>query len=329
MELKGKRILITGAGGFIGSHLTERLVSTGSQVTALVHYNSRNDYGLLKYLSKPILEGTRVIFGDIQDEYLMEKLCKKQDIVFHLAALIGIPYSYVAPESYVHTNVMGTLNVLKSAIRCNVGRVVHTSTSETYGTARYTPIDEEHLLQSQSPYAASKIAADKLVESFYLCYGLPVVTIRPFNTFGPRQSLRAIIPTIVSQALKHNRIKLGTLEPVRDMNYISNTIDGFILCSSRYDIEGNVFNIGYGEGFSITALVEEIGRILGKKIKVKREKKRMRPEKSEVQKLICNYDKAREILGYTPKVNLKDGLHRTVQFIQEQPELYVHSHYVK
>lgn len=327
--MKKNNVLVTGAGGFIGSHLVERLVMEGAQVTALVHYNSRNDYGLLKYLPKSIFREIKVIFGDIQDEYLMEKIFKKQDTVFHLAALIGIPYSYVAPESYVYTNICGTLNVLKSAMRCNVRRVVHTSTSETYGTAKYVPIHEEHPLQGQSPYSASKIAADKLVESFYLSFELPVVVIRPFNTFGPRQSLRAVLPTIITQSMKHSRIKLGALEPVRDMNYVTNTIDGFILCSTKPDIEGNLFNIGYGQGFAIAELVEKIGRILGKKIEVESDTKRKRPEKSEVMQLICDFNKAQKILGYKPKVTLEDGLLKTVQFVKENPELYYHSHYVK
>lgn len=326
--MTGKKVLITGAGGFIGSHLTERLVAEGAHVTALVHYNSLNDCGLLKYIPKSVFKEMKIVFGDVQDEYLMEKICKKQDTVFHLAALIGIPYSYVAPESYVHTNIHGTLNVLKSAMRCSVGRVVHTSTSETYGTARYTPIDEEHALQGQSPYSASKIAADKLAESFHLSFGLPVVTIRPFNTFGPRQSLRAVLPTIIVQSLRHNRIKLGALEPVRDMNYITNTIDGFVLCAIKPGIEGSVFNIGYGKGFSIGELVEKISVILGKKIKVECDKERVRPEKSEVMALVCNNEKARQVLGYKPEVTLDDGLKETIQFVKEHSELYCRNDYI-
>ena len=326
--MKKSRVLVTGAGGFIGSHLVERLVKEGAMVTALVHYNSRSDFGLLKYVPKSIFKELKVTFGDIQDEYLMERLCKNQDIVFHLAALIGIPYSYVAPESYVNTNIYGTLNVLKSAMRCNIRRVVHTSTSETYGTAKYTPIDEEHSLQGQSPYSASKIAADKLAESFFLSFGLPVVVIRPFNTFGPRQSLRAVLPTIISQSLKHSRIKLGALEPVRDMNYVTNTIDGFILSATKSGIEGNLFNIGYGQGFTIVELVENVGSILGKKIEVERDKKRMRPKKSEVMQLVCNYEKARKVLGYKPKVTFEEGLSSTIQFVKEHPELYYNSGYL-
>jgi nucleoside-diphosphate-sugar epimerase len=283
---------------------------------------------LLKYIPKSLFKEVEIRFGDIQDEYFMEKLCRKQDTVFHLAALIGIPYSYIAPESYVYTNIQGTLNVLKSSIRCSVGRVVHTSTSEAYGTARYTPIDEEHALQGQSPYAASKIAADKLAESFYLSFGLPVVTIRPFNTFGPRQSLRAVLPTIIAQSLRDSRIKLGALEPVRDMNYITNTIDGFMLCATKSGIEGNVFNIGYGKGVSIADIVEKVGGFLGRKIIVKRDMERIRPEKSEVMELVCNYNKARKALGYDPKVTLDDGLKETVHFIKEHSEFYCRNDYI-
>jgi NAD dependent epimerase/dehydratase len=326
--MKGKRVLVTGAGGFIGSHLTERLVAEGAQVTALVHYNSRGDCGLLKYIPKSVFEQVNIIFGDVQDEYFMEKTCRRQDIVFHLAALIGIPYSYVAPESYIHTNIQGTLNVLKSSMRGNVKRVVHTSTSEAYGTARYTPIDEKHSLQGQSPYSASKIAADKLAESFHLSFGLPVVTIRPFNTFGPRQSLRAVVPTIIAQSLAGTCIKLGALKPVRDMNYIANTIDGFILCATESSIEGKVFNVGYGKGWSIAELIEKIGVILGKKLEVESEEERIRPDKSEVMELVCNYDKARKMLGYKPKVTLNEGLKVAIEFIKEHSDIYCGNHYV-
>ncbi len=327
--MKKTKILVTGAGGFIGSHLVERLVMRGEKVTALVHYNSRGDYGLLKYLPKSVLKEVEVIFGDVRDEYMIGELCKTKEIVFHLAALIGIPYSYVAPESYVNTNIHGTLNILKSAIRCNVRLVVHTSTSETYGTARYVPIDEEHSLQAQSPYAASKIAADKLVESYMRSFNLRAVIIRPFNTFGPRQSQRAVIPTIITQALHSKRIKLGAMESVRDMNYIDNTIDGFILCATKPGVEGNLFNIGYGQGFTINKLVEKIATILRKKLEVEIEDKRIRPPKSEVMELVCNFDKARKILGYKPTVTLEEGLIKTIEFIREHPELYSHSGYVR
>jgi len=325
--MKGKKVLVTGAGGFIGSHLVERLVREGSRVAAMVHYNSRNDRGLLEYLNRSILGEIEVVFGDIQDEYLMEKLCKGKEVVFHLAALIGIPYSYIAPESYVYTNICGTLNVLKSVMRCNVERIIHTSTSETYGTAHYVPIDENHPLQGQSPYSASKIAADKLAESLYFSFGLPVVTIRPFNTFGPRQSLRAVLPTIIAQSLAQSRIKIGALEPIRDMNYVSNTVDGFILCATKPGIEGNLFNIGYGQGFAIAELVDKVGVILKRNIQVQSEKQRRRPEKSEVMQLVCNFGKAQKVLGYQPRITVENGLERTIRFIYDHPELYRQTKY--
>lgn len=320
--VKGEKVLVTGGGGFIGSHLVERLVSEGCRVTALVHYNSRNDTGLLRYIPTSLIREAEVVFGDVQDEYMMSKLCFGKDIVYHLAALIGIPYSYVAPESYVNVNVHGTLNMLKSALRCNVGRVVHTSTSEVYGSAKYTPMDEEHPVHGQSPYSASKIAADKIAESFHRSFGLPVVTIRPFNTYGPRQSQRAVVPTIITQVLHKGVVYLGAIEPERDMNYVNNTVDGFVLCGNIPGIEGETFNIGYGHSNSIGDLVRKIGIILNKDIAVKFDEKRLRPTSSEVMKLHCNFNKARDILGYSPRVSLEDGLRETISFIQNNADAH-------
>jgi NAD dependent epimerase/dehydratase len=317
-----ENVLVTGAGGFIGSHLVEKLVTEGRRVTALVHYNSRNDNGLLKFLPASVLREAEVLFGDVQDEYMLQKICMGKDVVFHLAALIGIPYSYIAPESYINVNVQGTLNILKSALRCNVGRVVHTSTSEVYGSAKYTPMDEEHPLQGQSPYSASKIAADKIAESFHRSFGLPVVTVRPFNTYGPRQSQRAVVPTIITQALDKGVVSLGATASVRDFNYVSNTVDGFFLCGNVPGIVGKVFNIGYGHSYSIADLVGKLSLMLGKKIEIKLDKDRLRPESSEVTKLECNFDKARRFLGYTPCVTLEDGLKETIHFIQNNPDAY-------
>jgi NAD dependent epimerase/dehydratase len=317
-----KQVLVTGAGGFIGSHLVERLIGDGYKVTALVHYNSRNDAGLLRFIPPSLLAKVEVLFGDVQDEFMLQKVCTGKDIVFHLAALIGIPYSYTAPESYVNVNVHGTLNILKSALRCNVGRVVHTSTSEVYGSARYTPMDEEHPLHGQSPYSASKIAADKIAESFYLSFGLPVVTMRPFNTFGPRQSLRAVIPTIIAQALGKGVVSLGATEPERDLNYIANTVDGFLLCGNTSDIEGETFNVGFGSSISIGEVVNRIAMILDKEIIVQHDKERRRPDQSEVVMLHCNFEKAREKLGYSPRVPLDDGLRATIDFVKNNLDLY-------
>ena len=228
MNWTGKKILVTGAGGFIGSHLCETLIEVGANVTALIHYNSRNDWGNLEFLSSQHKAALRVVAGNIEDSNFVIRQVKGQTVVFHLAALIAIPYSYIAPLSYVRTNVEGTLAVLEAARMHDVEQIVHTSTSETYGTALYTPIDEKHPLQGQSPYSASKIGADKIAESFYRSFNLPVVTVRPFNTYGPRQSARAVIPTIISQALTQSEIRLGALDPVRDLNYVKDTVQGFI-----------------------------------------------------------------------------------------------------
>lgn len=327
-RLDGTSVLVTGAGGFIGSHLVGRLALEGARVTALVHYNSRNDPGLLSGLPSDLLAEIQVVAGDVRDECQMENLVKGKELIFHLAALVGIPYSYNAPESYVQTNILGTLNILKSARRCGVGRVIHTSTSETYGTARYVPIDEGHPLQAQSPYSASKIAADKLAESFHLSFGLPVVTIRPFNTFGPRQSLRAIVPTIVAQALRGDKIALGSLEPVRDLNYVDNTVDGFLLCATIPGIEGELFNIGRGEGLSVGQLLQQVGRTVGRPLEAIVDERRFRPDASEVMRLVCNPSKAATRLGYRAQVGLVEGLERTVEFIRQNVHLYADSRYI-
>jgi NAD dependent epimerase/dehydratase len=228
MKWQDKRVLVTGAGGFIGSHLVDELLNKGADVTAFVHYNARNDWGMLEGRYDDKTPNLNVIAGDVTDSLFVKKAVSEKDYVFHLAALIGMPYSYVAPESYINTNIKDTLNIMQACLDAGVDRVVHTSTSEVYGTAQYTPIDERHPLQGQSPYSASKIGADKIAESFYCSFGLPVTTIRPFNTFGPRQSTRAVIPTIITQALTSNSIKLGSLTPVRDLTYIADTVQGFI-----------------------------------------------------------------------------------------------------
>jgi UDP-glucose 4-epimerase len=320
--MKGKKVLVTGAGGFIGSHLVERLVHEGARVTAFVRYNSRGDHGLLSYVTRSVLADVDVAAGDIRDGPFLEGLCAGKDVVFHLAALIGIPYSYVAPESYVAANVEGTLNLLRAARRNNVGRIVHTSTSETYGTATYVPIDESHPLRAQSPYAASKIGADKLAESFFLSFGLPIVTIRPFNTFGPRQSQRAVIPTIISQALRSQEVSLGSVSPVRDLNYVSDTVEGFLLCATTPGIEGEVFNVGRGEGLSVADCVSHAGAVLGRQLRVCTDASRVRPSTSEVMRLVADISKAARLLGYKPRVLFQEGLARTAEFIEAHPELY-------
>lgn len=322
MNWTDKKCLVTGAGGFIGSHLAEELVKQGAKVKALVHYNSRNDWGLIELLPEEIRQELEVIAGNVQDTYMMRKTVKDCNIVFHLAALIAIPYSYVAPESYVNANVKGTLNLLQACLDEGVEKVAHTSTSEIYGTAQYTPIDENHPLQGQSPYSASKIGADKIAESFYLSFNLPVATIRPFNTYGPRQSARAIIPSIIIQVLASSELKLGLLTPVRDLTYVKDTVDGFLKIAESDRAVGKVINIGTGIGITVGELAERIIGLVGKDVRVVREERRIRPEKSEVMELICDRRKAKELIGWEPQYTLEEGLGETIKWIQEHLDLY-------
>jgi NAD dependent epimerase/dehydratase len=318
------KVLITGAGGFIGSNLVEELVNKGMKVRAFIHYNSRNSWGNLELLSSKILNEVEIFTGNIEDPFSVKKAVKNCDTVFHLAALIGIPYSYIAPESYVNTNVKGTLNVMQACLDENVEKIIHTSTSETYGSAIYTPIDEKHPLQGQSPYSASKIGADKIAESYYLSFSLPVATIRPFNTYGPGQSARAIIPTIISQVLttKTNKIKLGSLSPVRDLNFVKDTINGFINIAENERSIGEVINIGFGKGITIGELAERIINFINPKIEIICDEKRIRPDKSEVIKLICNNEKAKRLVNWQPNYTLDKGLEETIQFIREHLNIY-------
>lgn len=326
-SIKGQQVLVTGAGGFIGSHLVEALVETGAKVRALVKYNARNDWGNLERLPKETLSQIEVVTGDITDPFFTRSIVKGCDTVFHLAALIGIPYSYIAPQHYVQVNVNGTLNVLEACRAEHVGRLVHTSTSETYGTAQYTPIDETHPLQGQSPYSASKIAADKLAESYFLSFGLPVATIRPFNTFGPRQSARAVIPTIISQALSYRKtkepIRIGSLDPKRDFTYVKDTAKGFIKIAECGNAVGTVTNIGSGQTQTIGETLELILNILGDpNTPVVHEDKRVRPEQSEVLVLLANTDKASKLFKWKPSYTFKKGLEETVASIEEHLGLY-------
>ena len=326
-ELSGKPVLVTGAGGFIGSHLTEALVRAGAQVRALAHYNSRNDWGHLDRLDGDVRGALDVRTGNIRDPYFTQNLVEGCEIVFHLAALIPIPYSYVAPAEYVDTNVRGTLCILEAGRRAGVKRILHTSTSETYGTARYTPIDEEHPLQGQSPYSASKIGADKMAESYWLSFGTPVVTIRPFNTFGPRQSARAFLPSVIAQALTSDVVRVGSLEPVRDMNYVEDTAAGYLCAATALGVDGKVINLASGRGASMGELLEIALRATGRSPRVETESARVRPEKSEVLELIGNADRARELLGWQNRVSLEDGIARTAEWIgrhlgEYKPHLY-------
>ena len=317
---------MTGAGGFIGSHLTEKLVTLGAHTRAMVHYRSDGSWGWLDHSIHA--DEIEAFAGDILDRDSVTHAMAGSEIVFHLAALIAIPYSYSTPQSYVRTNVEGTVNVLQAARQVGVQRLVHTSSSETYGTARYVPIDEDHPLQAQSPYAASKIAADKMAESFYLSYGLPVATIRPFNVFGPRQSSRAIIPTIITQALKEPEVRLGNLTPTRDFTYVADTVEGFIRVAECDGAVGQVVNIGTGEEISIKDLCSTILDLTGRDIPIGHDAARSRPKSSEVDRLCAANLKARDMLGWSPKHGLKDGLTETIEWTRENLERYRTSIYV-
>ena len=316
---QGRPVLVTGAGGFIGSHLAERLCELGARVRALVHYNALGSRGWLDH--SPLTQKMEVVAGDVTDQDFVRNVVGSTEVVFHLAALVGIPYSYTAPASYVKTNISGTLNVLQAARASGCSRVVHTSTSETYGTARYVPIDEEHPLQAQSPYAASKVAADKLAESFHLSFGLPLVTVRPFNTFGPRQSARAVIPTIIQQCLAGGPVRLGSLTPTRDMNYVKDTVAGFVCAGAAEGVVGETINLGTGREVSIGDLAAKIAELTGSMAGVVIEEVRVRPPKSEVQRLCSSNDKAKRLLGWSPSHSLDEGLAATIDWMRQNPTL--------
>ncbi len=311
-----KRALVTGAGGFIGSHLVETLVTNGYTVRALVHYNSAGSVGNLRHADAKVMSEVDLVFGDIRDEHFCMKLTEGIDVVFHLAALIGIPYSYVAPSSYVQTNVVGTLNLLNACSRSGVAHFLHTSTSEVYGTALYKPIDEKHPLQGQSPYSASKIGADKIVESWCRSFDFNATTIRPFNTFGPRQSLRAVMPTIVTQALASNTIHIGSTHPKRDLTFVLDTADAYLKAAGRADLRGETINVGTGAFFSIAEAIETVGKILGKELAIVEDKNRIRPEKSEVLELLCDNTKAKKLLNWTPRFTFEQGVGKAIEFFK-------------
>ena len=310
------KVLVTGAGGFIGSHLVERLVREGAAVTAFVRYNSRQDPGLLALLPADVRDAVETIAGDLRDVDAVAMAVRGCDIVFHLGALIVIPYSYLHPREVVETNILGTLNILMAARTSNVPRLVHTSTSEVYGTARYTPIDEAHPLQGQSPYSASKIGADKLAESFHRSYGLPVVTVRPFNTYGPRQSTRAVIPTIITQVLTSDVIQLGDLATTRDFTFVADTVEGFWRAATTPGIEGAEINVGSDSEISIGDLAQLICRLIGVEARIEVDPRRLRPAASEVRQLWASQARARELLGWAPSTNLEAGLARTIDWFR-------------
>jgi len=320
------KALVTGAAGFIGSHLVELLIDKNIEVRAFVRYNSKNNWGWLetsKYKDK-----IDVYSGDIRDFDSVKDAMKGTDVVFHLAALIGIPYSYVSPLAYIKTNIEGTYNILQAARELKIQRVIHTSTSEIYGTAKYVPIDENHPINPQSPYAATKVGADQLALTFYRSFELPVTVIRPFNTYGPRQSSRAIIPTVISQLLfGEENIKLGKLTPTRDLNFVFDIVEGFYHVGLHEKAIGEVFNIGSGYEISMENLVANIFKLMGKDLEVIQDRQRIRPEKSEVERLLCDASKAKQLTGWESKYSLEEGLKITINWMKEninyyKPEIY-------
>jgi NAD dependent epimerase/dehydratase len=326
MNLADKKILVTGADGFIGSHLTEELVRRNCTVRAFVYYNSFNSWGWLDHADPNVLNSLDIFAGDIRDPHGVHQAMEGCDVVLHLAALIAIPYSYHSPDTYVDTNIKGTLNVVQAARKLEVEKIVHTSTSEVYGTARFVPITEEHPLQGQSPYSASKIGADQIAMSFHTSFGTPVATVRPFNTYGPRQSARAVIPTIITQLAKGLRtVKLGALHPTRDFNYVADTVRGFIAMAESDLAVGEVINIGSNYEISIGETARMIAEIMGMDLETENDQVRLRPDKSEVERLWADNHKAKALLGWEPlyagKEGLRRGLEETVRWFNNPENL--------
>lgn len=314
--------LVTGAGGFIGSHLVEALVRAGLRVRALVHYNSAGRRGHLDDMPAGVRANVEIVTGDIADTACVRAAVRGCDHVYHLAALIGIPYSYRAAESYVRTNISGTLNVLEASRAEGVARLVHTSTSEVYGSPESVPIDELHRIKPQSPYAATKASADLLALSYRASFELPVVVVRPFNTYGPRQSARAVIPTIITQALATGSVRLGSTDTLRDFLFVEDTAAGFHAAATAPGADGEVIQLGTGSATSIQGIVDAVGELLGVRLGIETDHARIRPAASEVDRLLCNADKAKRLLGWTPQVPLADGLARTVDWIRDHTDRY-------
>lgn len=320
MTFKNKTVLVTGADGFIGSHLTEALVTMGAKVKALSYYNSFNNWGWLEDID--CLKEIEVPTGDVRDPHYCKKITKSTDIIFHLAALIAIPYSYIAPDSFVDTNIKGTLNICQAALENTCERVIHCSTSEVYGTAQYVPIDESHPLQPQSPYSATKIAADAMAMSFYHAFNLPLTIARPFNTYGPRQSARAVIPTIITQLLSGKKeIKLGALHPTRDLVYVKDTVKGFIEIAKSEKTIGETINIATQTEINIGDLAKKIMDILSPKAKIKKDNIRLRPEKSEVERLLGSNEKIRKLTNWKPHYTFDEGLQETITWFKNKEHL--------
>ncbi len=322
MHLNKKKILVTGSDGFIGSHLVEALVKKGADVRAFVFYNSFNSNGWLDNIDKEIFDKIEIFSGDIRDPNGVRESMKGVEVCFHLAALIGIPFSYHSPDSYVDTNIKGSLNILQAARDIDCKKILMTSTSEVYGTAKYVPIDENHPFQGQSPYSATKIAADRLSESFYRSFDMPIVIVRPFNTYGPRQSARAVIPTIISQLLAgKNLIKLGNIGPKRDFNFVSDIVDGFIAIAESDETNGEEINIASGEEISIKSFAEEMIKQINKKANIAYDELRVRPDKSEVQRLLGCNNKIMQLTNWKPKVNFKTGIEKTIKWFSHDENL--------
>jgi len=320
MNIKGKKVLVTGAGGFIGSHLTEQLVKEGCEVSAFVRYTANNDWGNLEYTT--VRDRVEIISGNLRDPEIVRNAVSDCDVVFHLGAMISIPYSYVNPREAVECNVIGTFNVLNAVRELGIKKMIHTSTSEVYGTAQQVPISEEHPLNAQSPYSASKIGADKLAESFFKTYKTPVTTIRPFNTFGPRQSARAVIPTIITQCLKNEKIYLGDTRPTRDFLFVTDTANGFIKAANCDKANGETINLGTGKEVSIKEVAEKIKELSDSKSKITFDEKRVRPETSEVMRLCADNSKAKSMLKWEPKMTLEAGLKQCITWCSEHSQFY-------
>ena len=320
MILKNKKILVTGADGFIGSHLTEMLVKEGCNVKALSQYNSFNYWGWLEDID--CTKEVEVLNGDIRDPHYIKKITKNVEVIFHLASLIAIPYSYIAPDSYVDTNIKGTLNICQAGLENGVEKIIHTSTSEVYGTAKYVPIDELHPLQPQSPYSASKISADAMAESFYRAFNLPITIARPFNTYGPRQSARAVIPTIITQILNnHQSLKLGDVSPTRDFNYVEDTCLGFKMIALSDKVIGETINIGSNSEIAIGDVAKLIKKITNSSVDLVFDEQRIRPEKSEVNRLWCDNRKIEKLCNFKPTYNIEQGLTKTIEWFRKKENL--------
>lgn len=317
-----RKVLVTGAAGFIGSHLTETLVKAGASVRAFIRYSSRGELGFIATFAPEVREKIEVVFGDLTDPQAVANAIRGMDVVFHLGALIAIPYSYVNPVHVVQTNVLGTTYMLEAVRQHKVEYAVNISTSEVYGTAQYVPIDENHPLQGQSPYSASKIGAEKLAESYYRSFGTPVATLRPFNTYGPRQSARAVIPSIITQALTRDQIHLGSLTPTRDLNFVLDTVDGMMHAVGAEGLLGRSTNIGTGTEISVGDLAQKIINMIGRDVEIVQAAERLRPNKSEVERLLADSNFMRKATGWSSQVSLDDGLAQTIEWIRQNISLY-------